>query len=148
MASYYKSGYESLLPPPSPEKMTVLFTRIFKKMENDWELSLQISEFGGKILFILLNAERCLLFDLSENSPSVSISDENESADVKIRLTLQDFHLYWCRKIELLKAVTLRKIRVDGPFDKLMRLNELVSAGRKMYLNELANTGFNLQGEE
>ena len=134
--SYYNGGYRDFLPEPKIEEIMKIFEAVFASVDDDYELSSSLNDFKEIILFSLYDAKEYLVFDLTGDIPKLTRGKMANKPEIEISLKFKDFHLFWCYQINLLQAVTFKKIRFEGPMNKIMQLSSIVETIRNLYIKE------------
>lgn len=136
----YKDGYKNFLPPPEWEELVVVFNQIISHVNDDYELSSDLLAIGDEVEFRLSDLHKSIIIDANKDPVTVNFDSYAGKRNIIIESTLKDFHLYWCHQLNLMQAVTARKIKISGSLQKIMGLGQVVSSTRKLYIKAICKT--------
>lgn len=108
-----------------------LFGELWTKMVKETEFGPRLKEENMSILFICHNPEIIMYVDA--NGPLFDEDAQDKTATVTMKMAADTAHKFWLKRLNMPKALALRKIKAKGPVGKMLQLLPLLRPGQALY---------------
>ena len=108
-----------------------LFAELWTKMIKETDFGEKLVENGMTILFEVNDPDVTMYVD--ENGPVFGEEAAKKNAVVTLKMSGDTVHKYWLKKVNIAKALAMRKIKAKGPINKVLQILPLLKPGQEMY---------------
>jgi putative sterol carrier protein len=108
-----------------------LFGELWRKMIDETEFGPKIKSQGISISYTIDTPDVVMYIDA--DGPLFGAEAKAKTPMVTMKMTGDDVHRFWLKKLNVPKAMALRKIRAKGPVGKILQLLPLLKPGMAMY---------------
>jgi len=108
-----------------------LFGDLWTKMIKETEFGEKLKKSGISILFVVKDPDIVMYVD--ENGPLFDNEAKAKVPVVTMQMDGDTVHKYWLKKVNIPKALAMRKIKAKGPVSKVLQILPLLKPGQELY---------------
>jgi len=108
-----------------------LFGDLWTKMIRETEFGTKLKQSGITILFVVDDPDITMYVD----ETGVIFDDEAKAKVpvVTMKMNGDTVHKYWLKKVNIPKALAMRRIKAKGPVNKVLQILPLLKPGQELY---------------
>ena len=111
--------------------MEEMFGDIWTKMVTETEFGQKLKENGITIYFVVNDPDVVMFVD--ETGPLFGDEAKAKTPVVTMKMSADNVHKFWLKKLNIPKALALRHIKAKGPVGKVLQIIPLLKPGQAMY---------------
>ncbi|HEY5525982.1 MAG TPA: SCP2 sterol-binding domain-containing protein [Candidatus Anoxymicrobiaceae bacterium] len=128
------------------DQLYELLGQLFEDLKADPEIAKKIAASGLVVRFAYSDPDSEIWIDAHEKDPDkaeIILGDpgDGRKADITMSMDADTAHQFWLGDLNLMAALTRRKIVAKGPIPKAMKLLPVIKPAYPMYRELLASKG-------
>ena len=108
-----------------------VFGDLWNRIFEETDIANAFKEKGISLLIECSDPDVAMYVD--ENGPVLGAEVAKMNPVVTMKMSLDTAHLFWLNKVNIAKALAMRKIRAKGPVQKVLAILPILKPGQEMY---------------